>query len=97
MFIRDAATCTHFCCTLCDLVTLSLQPRHDQRASAAAVLFMHSQPWRICHASASLLTWFKCSPKVGVALLDSRTNSERFYSHLIYLLSSTTTATGALV
>ena len=33
--------------------------------------------------SGQLQVWFKCSPKVGVRLLDSRTNSERFHSHEI--------------
>ena len=37
------------------------------------------RPWR----SGQLQAWFKCSPKVGVALLDSRTNSERSHSRVI--------------
>ena len=53
------------------------------------MLFRHSQHGRFCHASATLLafwsihSWFKCSPKVGVAILDSRTTSERFHAHVI--------------
>ena len=35
--------------------------------------------WR----SGQLQAWFKCLPKVGVALLDSRTNSERFHYRVI--------------
>ena len=75
-----------FCYALCDLVTLctlSLRPRYDQGVSAVTVLFRHIQPWRFCHASATLMALFKCSPKDGVAHLDSRTNSKRFHSHVI--------------
>ena len=50
LFIRDAATLLlRFCCAMRDLVTLCvllLQPRYDQHASAATVLFRHSQHWR---------------------------------------------------
>ena len=35
--------------------------------------------WR----SGQLQALFKCSPKVGVALFDSRTNLECFHSHVI--------------
>ena len=42
---------------------------------ASATLALHSLP------SGQLRALFKCSPKVGVALFDSRTNSERFNSH----------------
>ena len=35
--------------------------------------------WR----SGQLQALFKCPPKVCVALLDSRTNSEQFHSHVI--------------
>ena len=85
-----------FCYALCDLVTLcalSLQPRYDQHASEATVIFRHSQPWRFGNAFATLplRSWcsgklqalFKSSPKVSVALLDSRTDSEQSHSHVI--------------
>ena len=44
---------------------------------AFAKLLLRS--WR----SGQLVAWFKCSPKVGVAVLDSRTTSERFHAHVI--------------
>ena len=44
---------------------------------ASATLPLRS--WR----SGQLIAWFKCSPKVGVAILDSRTTSERFHAHVI--------------
>ena len=77
----------------------SVRSRYDQRASDVTVLFRHRRPWRFKSTlplrswrSGQLQAWFKCSPKVGVALLDSRTNSvedlvkhERFHSHVIKL------------
>ena len=89
LFIRDAASlllCSSRACNaLYALATLSLRPHYDQSASTAIVLFKHSHSWRFCHASATgqLPAWFKCSPKVGGAFLDSRTHSERFHSHVI--------------
>ena len=44
---------------------------------ASATLPLRS--WR----SGQLNAWFKCSPKVDVAILDSRTTSERFHAHVI--------------
>ena len=44
---------------------------------ASATLPLRS--WR----SGQLIAWFKCSPKVGVAILDSRTTSECFHAHVI--------------
>ena len=44
---------------------------------ASATLPLRS--WR----SGQLIALFKCSPKVGVAILDSRTTSERFHAHVI--------------
>ena len=35
--------------------------------------------WR----SGQLIAWFKCSPKVDVVILDSRTPSERLHAHVI--------------
>ena len=72
-----------FCCAMRDLVTLLLRlPRRlcyidivNIGASATPPL----RSWR----SGQLNAWFKCSPKVGVAILDSRTTSERFHAHVI--------------
>ena len=59
LFIRDAATLllrsARSCYALYALATLSLRPRYEQRASAATVLFWHSQPWRFCDASTTIL------------------------------------------
>ena len=85
-----------FCCALHDLVTLStlsLRSRYDLATNnalprrlcffgivnlgASATLPLRS--WR----TGKLQAWFKCSPKVGVALFDPRTNSEWFHSHVI--------------
>ena len=83
--------------TLCDLdmvCTLSLRPCYDQlmrfrgncatclylgivNLGASAILLLHSL------RSGQLKASFECSPKVGVALLDSETNSEQFHSHVI--------------
>ena len=76
ILLRSVGSC-------CELATTN--------ASAATVLFRHSQHWRFCHASPTLRSWrsgqlnawFKCFPKVGVAILDSRTTSERFHAHVI--------------
>ena len=43
----------------------------------SAMLQLHS--WH----SGQLKAWFKCPLKVGFALLDSMTNSERFHFHVI--------------
>ena len=66
----------------------SVRSHYDQCASVATKLFRHSQHLGFCHASLrswrsdQFQTWFKCSPKVCVALLDSRTNTELFDSHV---------------
>ena len=90
LFIRDAATLllrsVRPCYALYALTTTSLRPNAPPRRlcflgivdiSASATLPLRS--WR----SGQLQALFKCLPKVGVALLDSRTNSERFHSHVI--------------
>ena len=68
IFIRDEATLCYALRDLSTLCTLSLRPCYDQRASAATVLFMHSQPWRFCHASATLLAFW---PTPGLVRVPS--------------------------
>ena len=65
----DLATTNALPWRLCYLSIINL--------GASATLPLRS--WR----SGQLQVLFKCSPKIGVALLDSRTNSERFHSHVI--------------
>ena len=65
-----------------DLATTNALPRRlcyfgIVNRGASVMLPLHS--WRF----GQLQALFKCSPKVGVAHLDSRTNSERFHSHVI--------------
>ena len=79
LFLSDAATLLLH--TLFATWLQSVRSRYDQRASAATVLFRYSivnigasatlppRSWR----PGQLQAWFKCLPKVGVALLDSRT------------------------
>ena len=83
LFIRDAATLplryARSCYALCTLATTNALPRQMcyldiVNIGASATLPLRS--WR----SGQLNAWFKCSPKVGVAILDSRTTSERFLS-----------------
>ena len=74
LFIRDAAT-------LYAILIRSVRSRYDL-ATIYVLLFRHSnlgasatfrlRSWR----SGQLQAWFKCSPKVGVALFDPRTNSD---------------------
>ena len=86
LFIRDAATLllrsSRPCYALYALTTTNALPRRLYylgivNLGASATLPLRS--WR----SGQLQALFKCSPKVGVALLDSRTNSERFHSDVI--------------
>ena len=86
LFIRDTATLSatllrsvrsHYA-----LATTNVLPRRlcylgIAYLDASATLPLRS--WR----SGQFMALFKCSPKVGVALLDSRTNSEQFRSHVI--------------
>ena len=77
------------CHVLYALATINALPRRlcylgKVNLGASATLSLRS--WR----SGQLQAWLKCSPKVGVALLDSRANSaedlvrhERFHSHVI--------------
>ena len=55
--------------SLCALCTLSLRPRYDQCASTATVLFRHSQPWRFCHASVTLLAFWPNSGRLKLVSL----------------------------
>ena len=53
-----------FCYAMCDhstLCLLSLRSLYDQRASAATLLFRHSQPWRFCYALGVLANSRPCS------------------------------------
>ena len=70
------------CYALCALATNNALPQRlcyldIANIGASATLLLRS--WR----SGQLNAWFKCSPKVGVAILDSRTTSERFHAHVI--------------
>ena len=70
------------CYALCALATTNALPRRlcyldVVNIGASATLPLHS--WR----SVQLNAWFKCSLKVGVAILDSRTTSERFHANVI--------------
>ena len=76
LFILDAAT-------LCTTLLRSVHSHYDLATTNALL-------WRPCYlgivnlgASGQLQALFKCSLKVGVTLLDSRTNSEQFHSHVI--------------
>ena len=65
-----------------ELATTSALPRQlcyldIVNIGASATLPLRS--WR----SGQLNAWFKCSPYVDVAILDSRTTSERFHAHVI--------------
>ena len=65
-----------------DFATTNALPRRKYyldigNIGASATLPLHS--WCSCQ----LIAWFKCAPKVGVAILDSRTTSERFHAHVI--------------
>ena len=65
-----------------DLATTNALPRRlcyldIVNMGASATLPLRS--WR----SGQPIAWFKCSPKVDVAILDSRTTSERFHAHVI--------------
>ena len=65
-----------------DLATTNALPRQlcyldIVNMGASATLPLRS--WR----SGQLIAWLKCSHKVGVAILDSRTTSERFHAHVI--------------
>ena len=72
LFIRDAAT-------LC-VILLHVRSVHSHYDLATT----NALPRRLCYlCSGQLQAWFKCSLKVGVALLDSRTYSERFHFHVI--------------
>ena len=65
-----------------DLATTNALPRRQCYlgiVNFGASVTLPIRSWR----SGQLQTLFKCFPKVGVALLDSRTNSERFHSHVI--------------
>ena len=86
LFIRDAAT---LCVTLLrsvrshyDLATTNALPRRLCYLGIVNLCAFATLPLRSC-CSGQLWAWFKCSPKVGGALLDSRTNSEQFHSHVI--------------
>ena len=95
LFIRDAATLLlglRFCCAMRDHVpsvhscydhaTTNTLPRrlcYLDIANMGASATLPLRSWR----SGQLIAWFKCSPKVGVAILDSRTTSERFHAHVI--------------
>ena len=70
------------CYPLCALATTNTLPRRwcyldIVNMGACATLPLRS--W----LSGQPIAWFKCSPKVGVAILDSRTTSERFHAHVI--------------
>ena len=91
LFIRDAATLLLY--TLCaallrsvrshyDLATTNASPRRLCYLGIVNLGAYATLPLRSWH-SGQLQAWFKCSPKVGVVLLDSRTNSEQFRSHVI--------------
>ena len=86
LFIRDAAT---LCAALLrsvrshyDLATTNALPRRLYYLGIVNLGASATLPLRSLN-SGQLQALFKCSPKVGVALLDSRTNSERFHSHVI--------------
>ena len=75
IFLRSVRSCY-------ELATISALPRRlcyldIVNICASATLPLRS--WR----SDQLSAWFKCSPKVDVAILDSRTTSERFHAHVI--------------
>ena len=75
------------CYALCALATTSLAttsplPRRLCYFDIVNIGASATLPLRSCR-SGQLNAWFKCSPKVGVAILDSRTTSERFHAHVI--------------
>ena len=103
LFVCDASTCT-LCAILLhvrsryDLATTSLRSTRFRGDCATFVYLGASatlplRSWRSCQLQA----WFKCSPEVGVTLLDSRTNSvedlvkslmQMKNKHLYFILSS---------
>ena len=92
LFIRVAATLLLCSAALCAILLRSVRSCNKLATTNAlprrlcyldifnigtsATLPLRS--WR----TGQLNAWFKCSPKVGVAILDSRTTSERFHAHV---------------
>ena len=94
-FIRDTATLLlrfyYASAALCaillrsvrscyELATTSALPRrlcYLDKVNIGASATLPLRSWR----SGQLNAWFKCSPKVDVAILDSRTTSVRFHAH----------------
>ena len=89
LFICDAATlCVTLlrsarpCYTLYALTTTNTLRRRLCYLGIVNLGASATLPLR-CWCSGQLQALFKCSPKVGVALLESWTNSEGFHSHVI--------------
>ena len=81
----SAALCAILLCSVHScygLATTNALPRrlcYLELVNMGASAMLPLRSWR----SGQLIAWFKCSPKVGVAILDSRTTSERFHVHVI--------------
>ena len=89
LFVRDAAALllrsARSCYALYVLATSSPRPTRfcgDYYSGIVNLGAYATLPLRSC-SSGSLQALFKYSPKVDVAFLDSRTNSERFHPHKI--------------
>ena len=70
------------CYALCALATTNTFPRRLCFSDIVNIDASATLPLRSL-LSGQLNAWFKCSPKVGVAILDYRTTSERFHAHVI--------------
>ena len=88
-FVRDAATLllrsARSCYALYVLATSSLRPTRfcgDYYSSIVNLGAYATIPLR-SFSSGPFQAWFKYSPKVDVAVLDSRSMSERIHSHEI--------------
>ena len=78
------------CYALCAFATTSALPRQLCYMYLDIVNIGASNTLPLCSSrSGQLNAWFKCSPKVDVAILDSRTTSERFHAHVIEELRAT--------
>ena len=95
LFIRRAAALLlRFCCPM-HILLRSVRSCYNLATTNALprrLCYMYLDTVNICASatlplrsrrSGQLSAWFKCSPKVGVAILDSRTTSERFHAHVI--------------
>ena len=85
--------CSYASATLCATLLRSVRSHYDlattnvlpQRLCYLGIVNLGASATRPLRSwrSGQLQALFKCSPKVGVALLHSVTNSERFHSYVI--------------